>query len=264
MTAPNERRVNLSLQRPRLGTRGAANEDYRLRFPSGFSTNCHGGHGNRETHGKRLTPPEAIQFYSQLQGQVLVGMEGCGNTLWFERLLAELGHDLWLGDAGKIRALEVRKQKTDRRDAELLLRLLEEGRFPRLWVPNLEQRDLRQMLLHRYKVVGMKRQVKNQLQHLALNQGMQRKAKLWSQAGRKLLAELPLTGWTARRREELLSLLDDLEQKVGRLDDAVEEAARKDSVAQLLQTHPGVGPVHGECRWSALSSPLVLVDWHRA
>ena len=192
---------------------------------------------------KKLTPSEAIQFYSQLQGQILVGMEGCGNTFWFERLLAELGHELWLGDAGKIRALEVRKQKTDRRDAELLLRLLEEGRFPRLWVPSLEQRDLRQLLLHRHKLVGMRRGVKNQLQHLALNQGVQRKAKLWSRAGRKLLAELPLSGWTARRREELLRLLDDLEQKIGELDVAVEEAAEKDAVAQLLKTHPGVGPV---------------------
>jgi transposase len=192
---------------------------------------------------KRLTPSEAVQFYGQVKGQAVVGMEGCGNTFWFERLLAELGHDLWLGDASKIRALEVRKQKTDRRDAELLLRLMEEGRFPRLWVPNLQQRDLRQLLLHRHKLVGMRRQVKNQLQHLALNQGVQRKSKLWSRAGRTLLEELPLSGWTARRREELLLLLDDLEQKIGELDVAVEKAAEKDTVAQLLKTHPGVGPV---------------------
>jgi transposase len=145
-----------------------------------------------EHTGKRLTPEEAVQFYSQMQGPVLVGMEACGNTLWFQRLLAQLGHDLWLGDAGKIRAQEVRKQKTDRRDAELLLRLLAEGRFPRLWIPSMEQRDLRQLLLHRHKLVGMRAQVKNQLQHLALNQGVQRKAKLWSRAGRKLLAELPV------------------------------------------------------------------------
>jgi len=39
---------------------------------------------------KRLTPSEAVQFYGQLKGQVVVGMEGCGNTLWFERLLASL------------------------------------------------------------------------------------------------------------------------------------------------------------------------------
>ena len=184
-------------------------------------------------------------------------MEACGNTLWFERLLAELGHELWLGDAGRIRATEVRKQKTDRRDAELLLRLMLESRFPRLWVPSPEQRDLRQLLLHRHKLVGMRRQVKNQLQHLALNQGVQRKAKLWSRAGRKLLAELPLSGWTARRREELLGLLDDLEQKIEELDVAVEEAAKKDAVAQLLKTHVGVGPI------TALAFALTIGDVHR-
>lgn len=192
---------------------------------------------------KRLIPDEAVQFYRQLQGPVLVGMEACGNILWFERLLDQYGHALWIGDAGKIRTLEVRKQKTDRRDAELLLRLLIEDRFPRLCIPSLEQRDLRQLVLHRHKLVGMRAQVKNQLQHLALNQGMQRKCKLWSRTGRKLLEALPLKGWTARRREELLLLRDDLDKKIGELDVAVEQAAEKDAVAQLLQTHPGVGPI---------------------
>jgi transposase len=61
--------------------------------------------------------------------------------------------ELWLGDAGKIRAAEVRKQKTDRRDAAHLLQLLLAGRFPRIWVPSLEERDLRQLLVHRHKQV---------------------------------------------------------------------------------------------------------------
>ena len=159
---------------------------------------------------RRLTPDEARRFYAELQGPVLVGMEACGNTLWFERLLASLGVELWLGDAGKIRAMEVRKQKTDRRDAQWLLQLLLENRFPRVWVPTPEQRDTRQLLLHRHKLVGMRRQVKNELQHLALNQGVQQKRKLWSAAGRQRLEELPLTGWTAQRREDSLELLDEL------------------------------------------------------
>ncbi len=196
-----------------------------------------------EQSEKRLAAAEAVAFYSQLQGPVLVGMEACGNTFWFERLLARLGHELWLGDAGKIRALEVRKQKTDRRDAELLLQLLLEKRFPRIWVPSLEQRDLRQLLLHRHKLVGMRRQVKNQLQHLALNQGVQQKRKLWTQTGREKLEALALTGWTAQRREELLALLDDLDPRIEKLDQAAREAAQKDAVARLLQTHPGVGPI---------------------
>jgi transposase len=192
---------------------------------------------------KRVTLVEVGEFYRGLSGAVRVGMEASGNTLWFERLLAELGHELWLGDAGRIRAMEVRKQKTDRRDAELLLRLMIQGRFPRLWIPSMEQRDLRQLLVHRHKLVGMRRQVKNQLQHLALNQGVQQKHKLWTRAGRKLLEELPLQGWTGRRREESLEMLDELDSRIAGLDRAVQQAAEKDRVAELLQTHPGVGPI---------------------
>src|SRR5580692_3774230 len=70
---------------------------------------------------KRLAPAEAIGFYGPLPGPVLVGMEACGNTLWFERLLATSGHELWLGDAGKIRALFFFQAEDGIRDAELLL-----------------------------------------------------------------------------------------------------------------------------------------------
>ena len=197
-----------------------------------------------EQEEKRLTPGEAVQFYRQLQGQqVLIGMEASGNTLWFERLLADLGHQMRMGDASKIRAMEVRKQKTDRRDAELLLKLLLEERFPEVWVPSLEMRDIRQLLLHRHKLVGMRRQVKNQLQHLALNQGVQKKWKLWTRAGRQLLQELPLNGWTGRRRKDLLHWLDELDQEIAELDRAVEQEAGQHAVTRLLQTHPGIGPV---------------------
>lgn len=196
-----------------------------------------------EHEEQRLTPAEAIAFYSELKGRVVVGMEASGNTVWFERLLVKLGHEVKLGDASKIRAMEVRKQKTDRRDAELLLKLLLEGRFPQIWVPSLEMRDLRQLLVHRQKLVGMRRQVKNQLQHLALNQGVQQKRKLWSRVGRQLLEELPVSGWTARRREDCLRWLDELDHDIAELNLAVEQEAGKHAVARLLQTHPGIGPV---------------------
>ena len=92
-------------------------------------------------------------FYSTLPEPARVGFEACGYTQWFERLLAQLGHEAWLGDAAQIRASVVRPQKTDQRDAEHILPLLLEDRFPRLWVPNVEERDLRQLLLHRHHVV---------------------------------------------------------------------------------------------------------------
>src|SRR5450755_2462555 len=69
-----------------------------------------------------------------------VGMEASGHARWFERLLAELGFELWIGDAAEIRTKRVRKQKTDRQDAQLILRLLLEERFPQIWVPSWENR----------------------------------------------------------------------------------------------------------------------------
>src|SRR5487761_2231358 len=189
---------------------------------------------------------EARRFYQALEGQtVRVGIEAVGNSQWFEKMLAEMGHELWIGDAAQIRRLVVRQQKTDRHDAQHILNLLLDGRFPRLWVPSAEVRDLRQLLRHRQKLVELRRQVKNQLQHLALNQGVQRKRRLWSREGRAVLEQLPLEGWTARRRAELLAMLDQLEGQVAELDQAVcTEALRRPEV-RLLMTHPGVGPVVG-------------------
>ncbi len=186
---------------------------------------------------------EARKFYAGLAGPVRVGLEASGQSQWFERLLAELGQELWIGDAGKIRASSDRKQKTDRRDAELILQLLLEERFPRIWVPTPAERDVRQLLLHRAKLVRVRTQVKNQLQALALNQGVQRKRKLWSAVGRQQLENLPLLPWASRRRTELLKLLDELDGSIVALDGAVCEEAHRRPAVRRLMTHPGVGPV---------------------
>ena len=96
--------------------------------------------------------------------------------------------------------------------------------------------------------------VKNGLQHLAMNRGMQKKRKLWSAAGQKALRELPLQGWAARRREDLLGLLKSLDEQIGELDQAAEEEAQRDNMAQLLMTQPGVGPI------TALAFVLTIGD----
>ena len=185
---------------------------------------------------------EAERFYRSLTGAALIGMEATGNCHWLQDLLTELGHEVWIGDAAQIRASYVRKQKTDRRDAAHILKLLVEGRFPRLWVPDRAARDLRQLLIHRHKLVEIRARVKNGLQHLAMNQGVQKKGRLWSEAGMETLRALPLAPWAARRREDLLRLLTSLDQQVAPLDRAVAEAAQQDPSARLLMTQPGVGP----------------------
>jgi len=185
---------------------------------------------------------DARRFYRQLAAPVLIGMEATGNSQWFIELVQDMGHEIWIGDAAQIRASYVRQQKTDKRDAAHILKLVVEGRFPRLWTPDREQRDLRQLLLHRHKLVEIRSRVKNELQHLALNKGVQRKHRLWSQAGQKLLRELPLKPWAACRREDLLGLLAMFDQQIGKLDGAVQQAAEQHPQARLSMTQPGVGP----------------------
>jgi transposase len=198
-----------------------------------------------ETGERKLVHAEgdAERFYRQVPAPALVGMEATGNSHWLVDLLAEIGHELWVGDAAQIRASYVRQQKTDKRDAAHIMKLLAEGRFPRIWMPSSEVRDLRQLLLHRYKLVIIRTRVKNELQHLCLNQGVQRKRKLWSQAGQKLLRELPLRPWAARRRDDLLRLMAMLNQQIEPLDAALKAEALRDKMALLLQSQPGVGPV---------------------
>ncbi len=186
---------------------------------------------------------EAERFYEALEAPALIGIEACGNSQWFIELLERLGHVVWVGDAAQIRASYVRRQKTDRRDAGHILRLLLENRFPRLWVPSAGQRDLRQLLIHRHKLVEIRTRIKNGLQHLALNRGLQKQSALWSVRGRAYLEKLPLTGWTARRREDLLRLLAELNRHLDELDEAVKQAAEQHPQARLLMTQPGVGPI---------------------
>jgi len=188
-------------------------------------------------------PQEAMEFYRGLPAGVLVGIESTGFSGWFERLLETLGHQVWIGDATQIRAAMTRKQKTDKRDAEHIVKLLVEGRFPRIWVPSAADRDARQLLVHRHKLVQWQTQIKNQLQFLAMNQGLQLKWRLWTRSGRQKLEALPLAPYAGQRRATLLGLLDQLEQQIASLDTAVlrEAEARPDAVRLDDPSRGGAG-----------------------
>jgi transposase len=201
---------------------------------------------------------EAERFYRKLKEQgvkVRVGIEATGHARWFETLLAELGFELWIGDAAEIKAKRVRKQKNDREDARLLRTLLIENRFPRVWLPDVSNRDLRQLLWHRHRLVQMRTRVMNQLQAVALNEGVRRKRGLWSQAGRAQLESFQLMPWASRRRKDLLELLDALTPRIAALTAEVEKQAEQQPEAQRLMTHPGVGPLTAVAYVLIIGSP---------
>lgn len=217
--------------------------------------------GTGEFEERRLQHrEEAESFYRELTAggaQVRVGMEASGHARWFERLLAELNFELWIGDAAKIRTKRVRKQKTDRQDAQLISQLLLEDRFPRIWVPSWENRDLRQLLWHRHRMVQARTRIMNQLQAVALNEGLRCKKRLWRERGREQLESFRLAPWASRRRTDLLQLLDRLSPTIAELTQAIEQEAEKYPEARRLKTHPGVGAL------TALAFVLVIGEAER-
>ena len=197
------------------------------------------------------------EFYSELPRPVRVGVEAIGPMQWFLNLLEELGIECQVGDATKIRAAEPRKQKHDRRDAELILKLLVERRFPAIWRPSKEQLDLRALLLHRHHWVRLRTQIQNALQAIALANGLRRGPGLWSYDGQAKIAFLPLPPHASYRRSLLQALYRKMEEEIEQLSAQVAEQAERRSGAQLLMTHPGVGPV------TALATDVFLGDPQR-
>ena len=156
---------------------------------------------------------EAEGFYQSLPRGACIGMEASCTAQWFERLLDRCGHRLQVGDPATIRATVVRKQKTDARDARQLLELLLTNRFPSIWIPTPAERDARQLLVHRHKLVSWRTQVRNQLSALARSQGIFPRTRFWTQAGRQKLQSVEQNHRRIRRQRAL----------VGQRKDPVEE-----------------------------------------
>ncbi len=244
----------------RLG-RKEPNDDQGCDYHPGFQQIAFLDRETGEFQEKRLShPEEAEKFYRALAAageKVRVGMEASGHARWFERLLAELQLELWIGDAAEIQSKRGRKQKTDRQDAQHILKLMLKDDFPRIWVPTWENRDLRQLLWHRHRMVQARTRIMNQLQAVAINEGLRCKKRLWRAGGRHQLESFRLAPWASRRRCDLLQLLDQLNPTIAELNQSIEQEAEKSPAARRLMTHPGVGAL------TALAFVLVIGDAER-
>jgi transposase len=124
-------------------------------------------------------------FYVQLRslGQVVVGFESSGYAAWFEEMLEELGGEIWVGHAAQIRQSARRRQKNDRRDADLILELMLRGDFPRIHRYSQANREVLQQLRYRQRLVKMRTMTINSLRFMAASRGITLRGKLQSQRG---------------------------------------------------------------------------------
>ena len=193
-------------------------------------------------------PAQVRVFYEQFAGQqVIVGFESSGYAAWFEELLEEVGCEIWIGHASYIRQFARRRQKNDRRDADLILELLLSGDFPRIHRYSRRTREVLQQLRYRQRLVKMRTMIVNRLLFMASSRGHRFRFQLQSKQGQARLAELALPIPLAQQRDELLLLLGQLDQKIKGLEAWLEQETAADAGVQRLRTHPGIGLLTSIC-----------------
>jgi transposase len=189
---------------------------------------------------------EALRrFYTQFQSPVIVGLEAGGYSEWFERFLEELQIEAWFGNPTEVRRRARSRQKNDRRDAELLLDLLINNEFPRVYRQSPDSRAVLAQLRYRHKLVGLRTQATNSLHALAIREGLSLRAALLTKAGRARLKALSLSAVKARQCDEWLNLIDQLSDNIKRLERELSQLARQDGRVRRVRTHPGIGLLTG-------------------
>jgi transposase len=176
---------------------------------------------------------------------VLVALEASGYSPWFEQMLEELGHEVWLGDAIEIRRRARRRQKNDRRDAELILDLLVHDEFPRIHRPSVKSRELLRMLRYRHKLVQMRTIIKNSLHALSIQSGLSLQARLFTGVGLDQLRSLTMSPVMQYQRDQWLVGLESLNQQIVAATNWLGEQAAGDERVERVRTHPGIGLLTG-------------------
>jgi len=200
------------------------------------------------THNlKHQDKDEVRAFYQQFSGRVIVGIEASGYSPWFEELLEELGHEVWLGDAAEIRRRARWRQKNDRRDAELILDLLVHDEFPRLHRPSPQSREILRMLRYRQKLIKIRTIGKNSLQALALQSGLAKRGHLFTKAGRQELRTAQMSPAMQWQREQWFQLLEPLNERLLETMLWLKQQSQDDARIKLLRTHPGIGLLTSLC-----------------
>jgi transposase len=187
-------------------------------------------------------------FYEQFAGQqVVVGFESSGYAAWFEELLEELGCEIWIGHASYIRQFAKRRQKNDRRDADLILELLHKGDFPRIHRYARQTREVLQQLRYRHRLVKLRTMTINMLLFMASSRGITLRKQLQSKRGQARLQALELPHPLGSQRDELLKLVQQFDEKIAAVESWLEKATKHDQAVQRLQTHPGIGLLTSIC-----------------
>jgi transposase len=186
-------------------------------------------------------------FYREFGGHIIIGLEASGYSPWFEAMVEQLGCEVWLGDATEIRRRARWRQKSDRRDAELIWDLLVHNEFPRLHQQTAASREVLRMLRYRQKLIKVRTMGKNSLQAIALQAGLAKGPRLFSSAGEQELRSAAMSPVLQWQRDHWFALLQPLNQQLLETMVWFKAQAQGEAAIKRLRTHPGIGLLTSLC-----------------
>lgn len=201
---------------------------------------CDTRNGETETFDLAHDMEQVRKFYRELPEPAIIGIEASARAVWFENMLTDTGHKLFVGNPVLIRKRATSRHKNDRRDAELILELLMRNEFPALWRRPPESNQILEILRLRSTLVRQRTQVYNRLQALAHNVGLP-KGRMKTLAFQALVKAVDMDEAGSLGRSQYFALLGSLGERIGELEEWLKAKASADEKSDLLQTQRGVG-----------------------
>jgi transposase len=175
-----------------------------------------------------------------------VVLEATYGWYWAVDALQEGGARVHLAHPLGVKAFEYRRVKNDVRDATDLADLLRMGRLPEAWIAPPATRELRELVRHRAKLVGLRSHCKAEVHAVLAKCGIQVLfSDLFGVDGNDLLDRVPLPGPYAARVQSLRRLIDDLEVEIDLFARLTRGRLAADPGYTAVQQVPGVGPILG-------------------
>jgi transposase len=159
--------------------------------------------------------------------------------------LEELGWEVLVADAQKVKGLAPLACKTDKIDARVLAELSWRDLVPAIWLPDPSIRRERELARFRLHLVRHRTTLKNRVHATLMTFGHPCPVSdLFGYAGRELLDRLQIPDPWRRTVNASLELIDDLELQIASLTVELKRQGADHCYIPLLVTAPGVGWVN--------------------
>jgi transposase len=187
-------------------------------------------------------PATVERILGRLPVGTQIALEATGSWWWFVEKARSKGHEVYLSHPKQTKAIASARLKSDKVDALMLARLLKADLLPTVWIPGDKERQTRELLTHRARVVRQRTAIINELQALYAKRNVEFEM-IGHRARPAVAGAEELSGYGPSIVERDVELLRVLNEQIRGLDKELERIAKEDEQAKRLMTIAGVGPL---------------------